>query len=319
MDNNIKVLEEIGLKKVSDETHIEQKYIKYMVDGDFEKLNRINALGFVKILSQAYKLDLSDWSEAFEEYWVENHKDDEDKGLFIVVDDKSSSKKLLVFILLVILIATFAMLFSLFQDKVNLGDYIKKDTTSFEQPSIVEDTQKTLDEMNNSTVTQEVVSANQVQADTNKTQIEISSDVSPSNEIQVEPMSSTIDKNATELKKEVVVGENNFTQVTKQIVTEQVSPQFEHEAIITPNTKLWIGLIYLDTKKRRSFIGDGNFSIDTSRDQVITTGHGNFNLTQNGKTIKFHKQLPMRFLVKDKNITQISLSKFKELNKGQSW
>ena len=317
--DNIKVLEEIGLKRVSNETHIEQKYIKYMVDGDFEKLNRINALGFVKILSQAYKLDLSGWSEAFEEYWVENHKDDEDKGLFIVVDDKSGSKKLLVFILLIIVIATFGMLFSLFQDKINLGDYINKNKTSFEQPSIVEDTQKTLDEMNNSMASQEVVSQSQAQEDTNQTQIEISSDVVPSNEVQVQPISSTMDKNATELKKEVVAGDNNLTQATKQIVTEQVSPQFENEAIITPNTKLWIGLIYLDNKKRRSFLGDGNFSIDTSRDQIITTGHGNLNLTQNGKTIEFHKQLPMRFLVKDKNITQISLSRFKELNEGQSW
>lgn len=312
--DNIKVLEEIGLKKVSDETHIEQKYIKYMIDGDFEKLNRINALGFVKILSQTYKLDLSDWSEAFEEYWVETHKDDEDKGLFIVVDDKSGSKKLLIFILLIILIVTFGMLFSLFQDKINLDDYMNKDTTSFEQASIVEDTQKTLDEINNSIVSEEIVSEDKVQEDTNKTQMETSSDVT-----QVETINNGIDTKVIEPKKEAIVIDNNLTQEIKQTVTEQVSPKFEDEAIITPNTKLWVGLIYLDNKKRRSFLGDGNFSIDTSRDQIITTGHGSFNLIEDGKTTEFHKQAPMRFLVKDKNITQISLSKFKELNEGQAW
>jgi len=317
--DNIKVLEEIGLKRVSDETHIEQKYIKYIIDGDFEKLNRTNALGFIKILSQTYKLDLSDWSEAFEEYWVDNHKDDEEKGLFIVVDDKSSSKKLLVFILLVILIATLGMLFSLFQDKINLDDYINKDKTSFEQSSIVEDTQKTLDEINNSMVSEEVASENKVQEDTNKTQIETSSDVVQNDVKHVEIISNDIDKNVTEQKKEVVLAENNLTQEMGQTVTEKVSPKFEDEAIITPNTKLWVGLIYLDNKKRRSFLGDGNFSIDTSRDQIITTGHGSFNLTKDGKRTEFHKQAPMRFLVKDKNITQISLSRFKELNEGQPW
>ena len=317
--DNIKVLKEIGLKRVSEETHIEQRYIEYMVNGDFEKLNRINALGFVKILSQAYKLDLSGWSEAFEEYWVENHKDDEDKGLFVAVDDKPSSKKLLVFILSIVLIATFSMLFSLFQDKINLDDYISKDKTSFEQPSIVEDTQKTLDEINNSTVIQEVVPESQVEEDTNKTQIEALIDEAPSDTTEVETINNNIDENVTEPTKEVVVEENNLTKETQQVVTKKVSPKYEYEAIITPNKKLWIGLIYLDNKTKGSFIGDGNFSIDTSREQIITTGHGNFNLTQNGKTIEFRKQLPMRFLVKDKNITQISLSRFKELNEGRFW
>jgi len=40
--DSIKVLEEIGLYKVSQDTHIEQKYLRYMIDGDFDKLNRIN-------------------------------------------------------------------------------------------------------------------------------------------------------------------------------------------------------------------------------------------------------------------------------------
>jgi len=134
--DNIKKLKEIGLKKVSDETHIEQKYLQYMVDCDFEKLNRINTLGFVKILSRAYEVDLSAWSEAFEEYWAQTHKDDEDKGLFIVVDDKKQSRKLLIFILIVILIATVSFLFALFENKINLDNYINQSETSFEQSSI---------------------------------------------------------------------------------------------------------------------------------------------------------------------------------------
>ena len=101
--------------------------------------------------------------------------------------------------------------------------------------------------------------------------------------------------------------------------TEKVSPRFSQEAVITPNSKLWIGIIYLDTKKRRSFLGEGNFSIDISREQIITTGHGSFNLSVNGKIREFNRQAPMRFLVKDLNLTEIDWSKFKELNEGKSW
>ena len=308
--DKIKILEDIGLKKVSDETHIEQKYIKYMVDFNFEKLNRINTLGFVKILSRAYKLDLDAWSEAFEEYWVENHTNDEDRGLFIVIDEKKQSKKLLIFILLVILIATFSMLFSLFQDKIDLNSYINQDDTSFEQPSIVEDTQKTLDEINSSVI-----------VDKNIVEEEVVEDINQSEAIEV---AKEIETNTTKLEevkvlKEVKIEEKVVNKEVKPEVIEQVSPKFLQEAVIAPNTKLWVGVIYLDTKKRGSYVVEGNLSIDTSRDQIITTGHGNLNLIQDGKTKKFKRQTAMKFLVKDNQITEINATKFKELNEGKFW
>jgi len=316
--DNIKKLKEIGLKKVSDETHIEQKYLQYMVDCDFEKLNRINTLGFVKILSRAYEVDLSAWSEAFEEYWTETHKDDEYKGLFIVVDDKKQSRKFLIFILIVILIATVSFLFALFENKINLDNYINQSETSFKQSSIVEDTQKTLDEINSSTVENEVAGATE---DENQTK---------AIELVVEVEENTTTQEIQEIEK---VEETKELEKIKEpekiqeIVSEVINPQtvqnsslrFEKEAIINPNIQLWVGVIYLDNKKRRSYLGEGNFSIDTSREQIITTGHGNLNIVKDGQIKEYKRQEPLRFLVKDNNITEIPLSKFKELNEGQAW
>lgn len=311
--DNIKVLEQIGLKKVSDETHIEQKYIKYMVDCDFEKLNRINTLGFVKILSRAYNLDLSAWVEAFETHWLETHKDDENKGLFIVVDEKKQSRKFLVLILLIIIIATASFLFALFENKINLDDYIQKEDTSFVQSKIVEDTQKTLDEIN---ISVDAAKVEEFIEDQNQTEnIEVIEEVESNATIADEVIEETEEvvqvENAEEIK------ENN--EVTTVEDAEQVSERFEQEAIVSPNIKIWLGVIYLDNKRRRSYLGEGNFSIDTSRDQIITTGHGSFNLLQNGQITEFKKQAPLRFLVKDSNITEITFSEFKELNEGESW
>ncbi len=148
--DNIKVLEEIGLKRVCEETHIEQKYLKYMVDCDFDKLDHINTQGFIKILSREYKLDLSEWTEEFEEYWIENRQDKEDDGLFIVVDDKKSSKKFLFFLLSVILIATASVLFSIFQNKIDISNYVSSDEVVYEQTTLVKEAQQSLDEANNS-------------------------------------------------------------------------------------------------------------------------------------------------------------------------
>jgi len=307
--DNIKVLEEIGLKRVCDETHIEQKYLKYMVDFDFDKLDHINTQGFIKILSREYKLDLSEWSEAFEEYWVENRKTEESDGLFIVVDDKKNSKKLLVFTLIVLFIATFSILFSIFQDKIDLSNYISSDETAYEQTTIVQEAQESLDEVNSSFEENEVTNELMfVESNNTITEIVVV-DENVSEESIVEEK-EIVDEVAEEEKPEV-----------KEIneATEKVSPRFSQEAIITPNSQLWVGVIYLDTKKRRSFLGEGNFSIDISREQIITTGHGSFDLSIEDEKREFKSQAPLRFLVKDLNLTQISWSRFKELNEGKPW
>ncbi len=300
--DKIKVLEEIGLKKVCEETHIEQKYLKYMVDCNFDKLDHINTLGFVKILSREYKLDLSAWSEAFEEYWVENREDKENDGLFIVVDDEKKSKKLLILVLLILLGATFSILFSLFQEKVDISNYMNSDETTYEKAAIVQEAEESLNEVNNSL-------EKSVEDET------IFNETNSSEEVVI------VEKNETqEIVKDEITQEQEIEE--KLVVndpTEKVSSRFLQEAIMIPNSQLWVGVIYLDTKKRRSFLGEGNFSIDLSRDQIISTGHGSFDLSIGDEKKKFKKQTPMRFLVKDSNLTEISWGKFKELNEGKSW
>jgi len=314
--DNIKRLEEIGLKKVCDETHIEQKYLKYMVDNNYEKLDRIKTLGFVKILSREYKIDLSAWLEAFEEYWLENRKDEEDDGLFIVVDDEKKSKKLLLLILIVLIGATFSLLFSFFQDKVDISNYInsnERNDSSYESKAVIKEAQESLYELNSSL--DQSIDEDSMINETNTSEEVIITEDNKTQEVVAETVDEVSAKKET--TQEVVKERPEVKESTES--TEKVTPKFLHEAIITPNSELWIGVIYLDTKKRRSFIGEGNFSIDISREQIITTGHGSFNVTINGEKREFKKQSPMRFLVKDSDLTEINSSKFKELNEGKSW
>lgn len=308
--DNIKVLEEIGLKRVCDETHIEQKYLKFMVDCDFDKLDHINTLGFVKILSREYKLDLSAWTEAFEEYWVENRQEKEDSGLFIVVDDKKKSKKLLSFVLLVLIGVTLSLLFSVFQEKIDISNYMSNDETTYEQTTIVEETQNSLNEINSSLEEDET---KEIMFDeTNSSEEIVIVDENTTEEIFEE------DNATKEIAEEVIEEEKPEIKETEES-TEKISTRFTQEAIMSPNSQLWIGVIYLDTKKRRSFLGEGNFSIDISREQIITTGHGSFNININDEKREFKRQAPIRFLVKDSDLIEINLSRFKELNEGKPW
>ena len=80
MDNNdIKVLEKIGLQEVCKKTHIEVKQLEFMINRQYDKLNKINTIGFVKILSREYKLDLTDWLEGFYDYWADHSEEDAGK------------------------------------------------------------------------------------------------------------------------------------------------------------------------------------------------------------------------------------------------
>jgi len=320
--DNIKKLEEIGLKKVCDETHIEQKYLKFMIDNSYDKLEHINTLGFVKILSREYKIDLSAWAEAFEEYWLENRKDKEPDGLFIVVNDEKKSKKLLIFVLIILIGVTFSMLFSIFKDKIDISNYVNSTESSYENTTVIEEAQKSLDEDNSSL--KQSKPQKTVFHETNSSEETVNVE---GNNTEVASIKETVsvEKNNT---KELSIKEKSIPELIEEKKTkikevvklaEKESLKFSKEAIITPNSELWIGIIYLDTKKRKSYLGEGNFSIDISRNQIITTGHGNFDVSINGEKKEFKKQTPMRFLVKDSNLTEITLGEFKELNEGKSW
>jgi cytoskeletal protein RodZ len=301
--DDIKVLKEIGLKKVSNETHIEQKYLQYMVNCDFDKLDYVNTLGFIKILSREYNVDLSEFREAFEEYWNENRRSDEDEGLFIVVENSSKgTKKFLIFILVIVLVATIGMLFSIFKDKIDFttDGSVAKEIAIEPQNEITKNAQDTLEKAMEINNTQEDIIVSKEDNETSDT-------IKQTDDLQNEKTEDSSILNSNE----------NLTE--EKVVIEKSSKRFEKEAIIVPNTKLWVGVIYLDNKKRRSYLGEGNFSIDLSKEQIITTGHGSFSLHVNDKIIEYNQEAPVRFWVKDENITKIRWSKFKELNEGMPW
>ncbi len=303
--DNIKLLEEIGLKKVSDETHIEQKYIKYMVDCDFDRLNRINTLGFVKILSREYNINLDNWVTAFEEYWQENRlSPEDDEKIFIVMDTGKKSKKFFLLVLFIIFGSIGYFTYTIFTKQTvrqsTVEQTLQNNLIMQNQNSVIEENMTTLDD-NQTIRTEQVVSETILNAAT-----EGSNDVVVQSEVQA-------------VEENITVEDDSKIDIINTPKTEFTSATFKEQAVIVPKTELWIGVIYLDDFKRRSFLGEGNFSIDISRNQIVTTGHGSFDLKVEQGDLNYNRQSPVRFEVIDGKIKEISWSKFKELNKGNSW
>ena len=89
---------------------------------------------------------------------------------------------------------------------------------------------------------------------------------------------------------------------------------------IRPKSTIWVGIIYLDTKKRVSMMLNAPLEIDTSREQTILTGHGMLELDFNGKTSSYHSAKRMRFYVnKEGQIKIINQAEYNRYNGDLKW
>ncbi|MBE0491612.1 MAG: hypothetical protein IBX44_05130 [Sulfurospirillum sp.] len=275
--DSIKCLEQIGLEKIARETHIERKYLQYMVDCNFDKLNRINTLGFVKIITKQYKVDLETWVNAFEEYWTQNRIINDDEGSnFIQSREPSILPKILKFLLLVIF--AFGIYYAYMYVQTN---FFYQENTQLEQNDTQVTVQDSIEEKDTF-----------VLEDTNLSTIAQTFDVE---EIVSEDLNNS--PNSSSLQQDAML----------------------FESILTPKSRLWMGIVYLDDYSKKSFLGEENISLDISRDQIITTGHGSFSISSKEQTFDFTRQSPVRLQISDGMISEITFEEFKTLNKGNAW
>ena len=300
MDKDIKSLEKIGLHEVCKRTHIEVKQLQHMINNDYEKLNKVNTIGFIKILSREYKLDLNGWLEGFNHYWDE-HKNDEElrkDKIFIRARNERSSRKLLWLFLLVILGSGAWMGLSFFKIDLNISSLleiisptIEKNATGFQDTPIIKEAATSMGVK----VEQRLVESNS----TNATK-EVIAVVVEANQSAVIESNISVEKNTT-----------------LDVPLVQDLPQ--HKAMIIPTRKMWIGIIDLENGKRTESTGDKKLSLDLTKRQLIKTGHGYFKLSYDGSVEDFTEQGSTRFFVENGTVKKISEEMFVQINQGKTW
>ena len=296
----LKDLEKIGLSEVSKRTHIEVENLLFIINKDFEKLGRVKAIGLIKILEREYKLDLANWREEYEEYYQE-HKKEKNDELFIVVKDENKRKKIIYFLIAVVIIAILFLANRFFE---TLDPLPKVQSPLNTLNSIIKKAKENL---------KDTKEANQTSA-----HIELKAE--PKKEIEKEIVEKT--EANTKAKQAQTPKDSIDTNKSKELSStqvESVSLENQDTFMMIPNSRIWVGVIYLDDFSRKQYLQEGNITFDASRDQLIMTGHGDLNLKINGETKEFFTQYPLRFLYKDHNISLINRSKYEMLNKGQGW
>jgi len=300
MDKDIKGLEKIGLQEVCKKTHIEVKQLEYMINNQFDKLNKINTLGFVKILSREYKLDLTDWLEGFYDYWADHKAEEENKKnkIFIRANSDKSYKKLALLFLLVMFISGIFAVVSIFKIDIDLAGLLNKtkfetQVAGYQSAPVVQEAAKSLGVKVEERIV-ETSSANTT----------------------VEAVIVSTDENST-VKIETNNSPMSLSLVEEKNTTIAVLPK--NKAMIIPKRKIWIGTIALDTFNRQVVSDDKNMTIDLTKKQLIKTGNGYFSLSYDGTVEDFTEQGSTRFLVENGTIKKISEESFIALNKGKNW
>ena len=285
MDNDIRVLEKIGLQEVCKRTHIEVKQLEYMINNQYDKLNKINTLGFVKILSREYKIDFTEWLEGFYDYWAA-HKAEEDfhkDKIFIRAKSDRSSKKGAWLFLLIFLIAGIFGLFSIFKGDINI------DIMSFLDKAKIETNQTSA--FQSAPVVQEAATSLGVKVE--ERIIETNSSNST-----VQAVVVSIDENLT---RKTEANDTNTSSIPLPMLPESnttlVKNLPKNSAIIMPTKRIWIGFVNLETFARKESTSDQNITVDLTKNQIIKTGNGFFKLSYDGSIEDFTEQGSTRFLV----------------------
>ena len=140
---------------------------------------------------------------------------------------------------------------------------------------------------------------------------------------------STVEEKVIEKKvlsqEEASIQESNSTQEIKQKQQPkeqvEVSSQMQTPSsfVIKTNKPLWIGYIDLKNNVKKQITIKQSFSLDPTKDWLLTLGHGYVTFAIGDETFTFQKKQGIKLLYKDGKLKEISYREFKRLNRGNAW
>ena len=294
MSQGLNKLKTLGAQKIHEDTHIALRYVQSVIHESFEGLTKVQFLGFVSILEREYEVDLSELKKKGVEYFKEENEST--SKVFVVPEKKTNFTTL--YIIIVIMIFSLAIYASF-----NFAQ-ASKETKVLDNHAIL-DAQKKI--------------ANKTKIDvldSNKSDENLSHTISESNTsvTTIETNSSNATKTddvVVEKKEPVVV---HVVVPPKEKVVKKLSP-----LVIKPRKRVWIGWINARNHKKTQTVVKKILTLDGGKEWLIVTGHGNINITLNGKTTKYSSPTSVRYLYKNGSLKKLSIKEFRKLNNGRLW
>ena len=316
-----------GLESVVSKTNISSINLSYLLNEEFEELNRVKALGFLLILEREYpEIEVTDLRQRVKLYY-EEHKPVDDKVAMIAKGSTTGGD--FSFFKLFIISALLGGGYYLYKEG-KLDSLINK----VENKKDFFDDKKALENNSSNEDAQKVI-VNKLEPE----EVRIKTPIAPKPE-PVTLSSKVVENNkSTTITSEVVT--NVAVNQSAEEVVQEVSQEFlanakDEENSAKKNTPeptpittisinptrgmLWYGFINLDTKKRREFMKKVStpFSINDGK-WLLVTGHGYVDIVSDAKTIEKADNKKHYFYIDKSDIKEINKREFRKLNGHRGW
>lgn len=308
--SDLEKFKQMDVEEIFKKTYITPKIIQCLKEENFGHLcSRNRALGFISIIERQFGLDLSELREKAEQCL----EDGSDYHSSLGIHKKDSRKPIYIIgkiIFLILLAGGGYYLYTQMQNKEALEESQQEFFSSSQSLASVSSSHvSSISKVDNVAVSKKVVKDDAKKEDAKK---EIANKT-----IQTAETAKNQKVQNVQIASNMLVQEHTELSSSSQINSSQnaIVPKIT----IIPKQKVWIGIIYLDNYQRKQFLTSSPIELNTSRDQLIITGHGQLQIDVNGKIEDFNSVKKMRFLYRAGVLEVIDRKATRLYNKGKDW
>lgn len=320
------ILENSSIREISLKTMISEENVQYLVDMNFEAIKKVKTLGFISIIEREYGISLAEMRDEAIVFYLKNR---EGRNYYahkpIETEEKKGKSKFLLVILLAGLISASWYFFTQF-DKKHLHELI---------PFIGEDTFENFMSDKNSTEEVTSISAlsiahiekvkenNSETIESDKAKEKIQKEDLPQTEASLKVIVSKLKLEVGKIETKEInkTISKEDANISLKVVDNPVTKEHKKMVSILPSSRLWFGIIDIDTKQRDHFSIAQPYSLDvTTQSWLVATSSASFGLKQGDAESKdFSDTKEHYFKISKEAITELTKAEYVEQGGWSQW
>lgn len=295
-------LKSISIDEIYQRTYISHQNIEDILSKNYANMTKFKALGFIGMIEKEFNLNLSELKNS-----VAAHFDEIEKELNRLKKLQEPPKKeidknvIKIVSILVLGLLVIVLIFSRTSYDLEQEQQIIIQSQDNSAQEITQTSSLVQEESSNETLNSDLL----VQETTPDTKEEVQEIVPIVNEEKELEVKQEL-KHKVEEKQKMVDNISTQKQIVKSVK-------------ISPKHQIWVGVIYLDDYSKRDFLTTKPIELDTSREQLVLTGHGHISISVGDSMMEYNDENRQRFMYKDGEFKLINMEIFKQMNNGKNW
>jgi len=306
------ILEENSIKTISQKTKIPEENLENLVGKNFERLKKVTTLGFISIIEREYNADLSSLREEAHSYYAQRGEDKSNTLGMPIVKEKKGNSKFFMFVILALLVYATWYFFTQF-DKKYLSQMI---------PFIDEETIENF--IGTSEVKNDVLENLSIGSVNAKSPLEEASEVKAVEQELEATDATTSGAHAEETtamtENSVETSPSDTLEVTQTV--EDITPEVTTKQVVSivPVSRLWFGIVDMQTKQRDHFSISDSSELDVSEKKwLVATSSAPFSLLHFNETKEFNDAIEHYFKIDKSGVEELSKSDYIALGGWPQW